>query len=75
MTTGSGPGIIRPQSQPQTSQSMHKKRANSENVIKSDKFINKLLDMSILTSELGGSISMNNNNNNNNDDHGQHRNY
>lgn len=36
-----------------------KKRAQSANVIKSDKFINRLLDMSVLTSELGGSIPMN----------------
>lgn len=36
-----------------------KKRANSANVIKSDKFINRLLDMSVLTSELGGSIPLN----------------
>lgn len=36
-----------------------KKRAHSANVIKSDKFINRLLDMSVLTSELGGSIPMN----------------
>lgn len=31
---------------------------NSANVIRSDKFIDKLLDMSVLTSELGGSIPM-----------------
>jgi len=35
-----------------------KKRVNSANVIRSDKFINQLLDMSVLTSELGGSIAM-----------------
>lgn len=42
-TTTSGPT-------PVSRQAPAKKRANSASVIRSDKFINKLLDMSVLTS-------------------------
>lgn len=36
-----------------------KQRSQSAHLIKGDKFVNKLLDMSVLVSELGGSITVN----------------